>query len=57
MRQKIKFPHKDKLIEREVHKHRNGTFYIISKERQVEVRVINEVWTVSVAYNYLYIKE
>ena len=57
MRQKIKFPHKEKLIEREVHTRRNGTFYIKSKERQVDVKLINDTWTISKAFNYLYIKE
>ena len=57
MRQRIKFPHREKPVLREVHEYPKGVFYIKSKGCKVMVRKIIDVWSISPEWNYLYIKK
>lgn len=52
MRQKIKFPGRAKLIEREVHRDHGG-YYIISKGWNVPVVLFDGVWTVAPGWEWV----
>ena len=53
MRQKIKFPNRTKLIEREVH-HDHGGHYIISKGWNVPVILFAGQWTIAPGWEWVY---
>lgn len=53
MRRKIKFPHREKLIEREVRHERDG-YYIVSVKQRVRVTLVDGVWMIDPAWNNLY---
>ena len=53
MRQKIKFPNRSKLVEREVH-HDHGGYYIISKGWNVPVVLFDGTWIVAPGWEWVY---
>lgn len=56
MRAKIKFPHRSRPVEREVH-HDNGGYYIVSRGWNVPVVANGIEWEVHEKWRYLYEKE
>ena len=56
MRGKIKFPHRLKPVEREVH-HDAGGWYIVSKGYNVPVVANGIEWEIAEGWRYLYAKE
>ena len=53
MRQKIKFPDRDRLIEREVHQ-RGSMYYINSKGYEVPVVLFDGIWIVAPGWEWVY---
>ena len=53
MRQKIKFPNRQKLIEREVHQ-RGSVNYINSKGHEVPVVLLECQWIVATGWEWVY---
>lgn len=56
MRGKIKFPHRSRLIEREVH-HDGGGYYIVSKGENVPVVLRGGEWEIAEGWMDLYEKK
>lgn len=56
MRQKIKFPHRSALVEREVH-HDHAGNYIVSCGFNVPVVLFDGVWTVAPGWEWVFKKE
>ena len=53
MRQKIKFPNRQKLVEREVHQ-RGSVNYINSKGYEVPVVLFDGTWIVAPGWEWVY---
>ena len=56
MRQKIKFPNRQKLIEREVHQ-RGSVNYINSKGYEVPVVLFSGQWIIAPGWEWVYEKK